>query len=87
MRRNTFRRIGTTSNCPSDSIQLGLLQARSIYPPAQYCVELLQWSHWRRGGNSWPSLESKLKRQISVARRPSLAAQSHEQLVMMPAAR
>jgi hypothetical protein len=29
------------------------------------------------GGNSWPSLESKLKRQINVARQPSLAAQSH----------
>jgi hypothetical protein len=50
MRRNSISaKLGTTSNCPSDSIQLGLLQARSIYPPAQYCVELLQWSLWRRG--------------------------------------
>jgi hypothetical protein len=35
---------------PSDSIQLGLLQARSIYPPAlSIGVELLPWSLWRQG--------------------------------------
>src|SRR5271155_216901 len=58
MRRNSFRRSeALPSNCPSDSIQLGLLQARSIYPPAQYGVELLQLGHdpaKRAHDEDWP---------------------------------
>jgi len=32
-RKHISAKLGTASNCPSDSIQLGLLQARSLYPP------------------------------------------------------